>query len=350
MQPRAVGGFMAGGPWPLQQQQMGGYGPAGVRPQQRTAPYTVPATFGGIRPQLAAKPTLPFQQGVRPQNQGIRPMSSPVAARQAASNLAALVKEFTHAAADLGKTDQELEKLFAQVQAARGMGRTQVGGVAAAAALPAITNGAPTDPKKAEAEAAKRKDQLLRAVSARLQMNGGTEALNGVTTDPKVATLRKGTVSNMAKFLRDFPQFFEIDMAANPVEGKGEIQIVRLLKPVPMGFSAANNARATVPEAERREALIQSLADVLAEAGGSALMTEIGINTRVRAAGAGISVKLSKFISQYPEVFQLDGEEGGPARASLLVDATSAVPMADVRSKLEAAAAACAPKQAVGLA
>uniref|UniRef100_A0A7S1WX91 Uncharacterized protein n=1 Tax=Alexandrium catenella TaxID=2925 RepID=A0A7S1WX91_ALECA len=292
---------------------------------------------------LTVRPPMKQQPKAAPPNRMAKGMAK---GGMQAPQLAAMAQEFAHAAADLGTSDENLENMFQQIAASRNPGgfaamwfNWQAGGSqpAAAAAFPALGNGnAGGEVHLSDAEIAKRKETLLRTVSQRLQKSGGEEPLTNVTGDPTVASLRKGAVGNVAKFLREFPQYFSFGLTANPVEGKGQIQMIGLLQPVPVGALAGmQRAKEAMPEADRREALIESLAVALSDVGGSATVSELGLDSRVQGAAVNVNVKLGKFIAQYPEVFTLQADPSGHfVQANLLVSPAAAVSLANVRAKL----------------
>jgi len=187
-------------------------------------------------------------------------------------------------------------------------------------------------------EISKRKEKLLRAVSARLTKAGGEEPLSAIMGDKEISNLKKNAISNVSKFLREYPQYFEFKYASNPNEGKKDVQVVVQKEPVPEGnLTGLKRKREELPTADCHEALIKAIADTLSGLGNTATVSDIGIDTRVLSAAVNVKDKLGKFMAKYPEVFKIEQEDGAPTpKVTLLVPAKSAVAKANVKAKMAA--------------
>jgi len=262
--------------------------------------------------------------------------------QKAGEYLNKMTTDFALAAVDLRTTDEQLENIYQQLSAVRnpiGFFCAWQAGMGGNKGMAALTNG--DDSLKLTAEGHKqRQEQLVRAVSKYLKENKMEQPLSAVISDPAIASIRKGAISNVAKLLREYPQHFEFKFVDNSKEDKKPIQMLRLIKAVPAG-NLLKRKHEDTPLADLREALVQALADVLSDAGGSATISELGADSRVQTAKAPLKdEKLIKFLGTYPEVFSIDSEKESIPRASLLVAPTAAVATASVGAKLEADAAA----------
>jgi len=267
---------------------------------------------------------------------------------QSAQAVVTIVQELARAAVDANVPDMQLDLIYQRLKAAR-HGRAPAAPAIAAPArarsvpalavpgIPAVDT--PRASEMSEAEVAQRKESLLRFIVQLLEQKGGEDMLNNICSNEHVIALRKNIVSNVAKFLREMPEYFELGMMQNPSEGKNQIQMVRMIQQLPPGgniVSTLKRKREEMPEEERKEALVQALAEALAMAGGTATVSEIGLDANVRLAMAGVPAKLQKFMAVYPEVFSMAPGTDGHMTASLQVDPAQAVVMADVRGKIAA--------------
>jgi len=249
--------------------------------------------------------------------------------------LPVLALELARAASDLTVPESKLDQLYHNVKAARLIDQSCVKpALSVKRELPQAGQPASITDQEIESQ----KERLLRTIADRLSEQGDCAPMNIITTDPVIISLRKGVVANIAKFLREFPENFEVSTAPSFQEGKGSVQVVRLLAPLPDGTGAVVNAkrkRDAIPEEERREALLQQIASTLAENGGIMNVSNLGLDPAVRLASVGVNTKLKKFMSAFPEVFSLtDDPQGVHQNCELLVPVESVVEQANVRRKM----------------
>jgi len=170
--------------------------------------------------------------------------------------LPVLALELARAASDLTVPESKLDQLYHNVKAARLIDQSCVKpALSVKRELPQAGQPASITDQEIESQ----KERLLRTIADRLSEQGDCAPMNIITTDPVIISLRKGVVANIAKFLREFPENFEVSTAPSFQEGKGSVQVVRLLAPLPDGTGAVVNAkrkRDAIPEEERREALL----------------------------------------------------------------------------------------------
>jgi len=248
--------------------------------------------------------------------------------------LPVLALELARAAADLTVPESELDRLYRNVKVARLADQSHV---TPALAVKRELSQAGQPAPITDQEIRSRKEQLLRTIADKLSEQGDCVPMNMITADPVIVSLRKGVVANLAKFLWEFPQHFEVSAAPSPQEGKGSVQVVRLLAPLPDVAGAlfpSKRKRHHIPEEERREALLYQIASTLSENSGIMTVSNLGLDPAVRSALVGVNTKLKKFMSTFPEVFSLTDDPQGVQTCELLVPPESAVEKANVREKM----------------
>jgi len=254
--------------------------------------------------------------------------------------LPVLALELARAAADLTVPESELDHLYHKVKSARLIEQT-----CAKLTTPtkptkptmAVKRELPQEASNTDQEILSQKEQLLRIIADRVSEQGGCAPMNILATDPGIISLRKGVVANIAKFLRQFPENFEVSTAQSPHEGKGSVQVVRLLAPlrdITSAIVTAKRKRDETPEEERQETLLQQIASTLAENCGIMSVSDLGLDPAVRLALVDVNTKLQKFMSAFPEIFSLTVDpQGVHQTCELLVPPESVVKKANVRGK-----------------
>lgn len=151
-----------------------------------------------------------------------------------------------------------------------------------------------------------RRRTLLRMVEDRLRcMDGEAVPLAVLAADPAVVALRRGVAKSFLSFVQAYPESFQVSEELNP-RGK-MMQVIRLV-----GAGRPGTGIASLEGSVGAELLMKQVTVALQSRGGCALVSELAEDPAIKERSRGVATKLSKFLLQHDDLFQLvqDGENG----------------------------------------
>lgn len=148
-----------------------------------------------------------------------------------------------------------------------------------------------------------RRKALLRTVVDRLRcVQDQTLPLDRLAVDPAIVALRKGVAKSLVAFVLGYPEAFKVKEETS-LKGK-KTQVVTLVGTGPPGTNAA-----TMESSVAAELLVGQVITFLQAAGGSAAVSTLKQEPAIRERAKGVAAKLSKFLSNYNDVFDVVTEK-----------------------------------------
>jgi len=148
---------------------------------------------------------------------------------------------------------------------------------------------------------------LMEQIASVIAGNGGSCSMSALGCHPGIKEHRKGVAANLNKFLESYPDIFE--KVGDSSSGNTAWSLVNGWNASPSfagGWRPDANPAKTPEEKEGdAESARQEVVRFLQARGGEAPLQKLGEDSSIRQTLKGVAAKISKFLHQHPETFEV---------------------------------------------
>jgi len=147
---------------------------------------------------------------------------------------------------------------------------------------------------------------LLQRLVAGLQARGGNAQVSQLGQDPEIREASRGVANKLTKFLEKHPDVFLV----GPPGENGDLTVGLVGPPGENGdltvglLSGPELLSAPIPVQDGQQVLMEQIASVIEESGGTCSMSSLGCHPGVKEHRKGVAASLSKFLASYPDIFE----------------------------------------------